>query len=304
MKTKTIAFILTAIMLITIAACGDTAEKPDVSKDREGNPITIPDKIDKIISIGTSNTEILAELGLGDKIIAVDVYSSDIPGLKSDIQLLPSITEIDNEFVIDLQPDVICVTGMSKVGGANPLQTVEDTGVCVIVIPSSASIGAIKEDIKFMAAVMGVESKGSRIIKDFEKEIDAIKKTGDTITDKKTVYFEISPAPWMYSFGSGTFLNEMIELIGAVNIFAAHDSWMSVAEEAVLDADPDVILTSTGWMDDAAGEIKERPGWEAITAVQNDAVYYIDADSSNRPSHHIIKALKEMAKAVYPGEYE
>jgi len=303
MKTKTIAFILTAIMLITIAACGDTAEKPDVSKDREGNPITIPDKIDKIISIGTSNTEILAELGLGDKIIAVDVYSSDIPGLKSDIQLLPSITEIDNEFVIDLQPDVICVTGMSKVGGANPLQTVEDTGVCVIVIPSSASIGAIKEDIKFMAAVMGVESKGSRIIKDFEKEIDAIKKTGDTITDKKTVYFEISPAPWMYSFGSGTFLNEMIELIGAVNIFAAHDSWMSVAEEAVLDADPDVILTSTGWMDDAAGEIKSRPGWDAITAVKNNDVYYIDEDSSNRPSHNIIKALKKMAKAVYPDKY-
>jgi iron complex transport system substrate-binding protein len=306
-KVKIIAFILiTAIMLITLASCGDDnapASNVDLGKDREGNSISLPGTIEKIISIGPSNTELLVALGVGGKIIATDEWSGGVGGLNAGIPLLPSITEIDGEFIIDLQPDIIIVTGMSKVGGNNPLQVVEDTGICVIVIPSSTSIDEIKEDIRFIAAVAGAVSTGNTIVSNMEKEIADIKKIGDAITDKKSVYFEISPAPWMYSFGNNTFLNEMIEIIGAVNIFADQDGWMSVADEQLLDANPDVILTTTNWMDDAIGEIKGRPGWDAITAVQNNAVYYIDQDASNRPNHNIVKALKEMAKAVYPDKY-
>ncbi|MCL2813967.1 MAG: ABC transporter substrate-binding protein [Oscillospiraceae bacterium] len=302
MKKKIIALILTAtaFMLLFVPACQDAAEKPDTGKDREGNPITLPEKIEKIISIGPSNAEVLVALGAGDKIIAVDAYSGDVEGLKAGIPLLPSITEIDGEFVIDLQPDVIFVTGMSKVRGENPFQVVEDTGICVIVIPSSVSVDGIKEDIRYMAAVLGVQSKGSAIISDFQKEIDAIKKIGETITDKKSVYFEVGQ---MYSLGKNTFIDEMIKLIGANNIFADQESWIAASEESVLAADPDVILTTTNYIDDPLGEIKARPGWDSVTAIKLGAVYYIDTDSSNRPNHNVVKALKEMALAVYPDEY-
>ena len=302
-KTKIIALILMAAMLLAIAACGDSVEKADTSKDREGNPIVLPTSMDKIISIGPSNTEVLVALGVADKIIAVDEWSGNIPGIKSDMTMLPSITEIDNEYVIDLEPDIIIVTGMSKVGGTNPLQVVEDSGICVIVIPSSTSIEEIKGDIRFMAAITGTVSKGEELVKSMEKDIADIKKIGDGITDKKTVYFEISAAPYMYSFGTGVFLNEIIEIIGAKNILASEQSWISVADEQVLDANPDVILTSVNYIDDPVGEIKARDGWGVIAAVQNDAVYYIDTDASNRPSHNVVKAIKEIARAVYPDKY-
>ena len=51
-------------------------------------------------------------------------------------------------------------------------------------------------------------------------------------------------------------------------------------------------------------EIMSRTGWENITAVKDKAVYSIDANSSSRPTQNIIKALKEMAKAVYPDEFK
>jgi iron complex transport system substrate-binding protein len=147
---------------------------------------------------------------------------------------------------------------------------------------------------------MGEETGGIELINEIEREINDIKAKGDTVTDKKTVYFEISPAPWMYSFGSGTFLNEMIEIIGAVNIFADQETWVAVSDEDVLDANPDVILTNANYIEDAIGEIKERPGWDAINAVRDETVFYIDQDSSSRPSQNIIKALREMAVTVYP----
>ena len=302
-KIKLIAILLlTAMLLLTAAACGAAAEKPDVSKDREGNSIKLPDKIDKIISIGSSNTEILAELGFGDKIIAADTYSFDVSGIKSDIPLFDMYAP-DAEQMLDLQPDIMFVTGMSKSDGIDKFNILHSAGICVIYIPSSSSINVIKEDIRYIAAVMGADQKGASIIKDMEKEIADIKKIGDKITDKKTVYFEISPAPWMYSFGVGTFLNEMLELVGAVNVLADMGDWFSVTDETILEADPDVILTSVNYVDDPAGEIKSRPGWDAMTAVKNNDVYYIDANASSRPTHNIVKALKEMAKFIYPDKY-
>ncbi|MCL2165312.1 MAG: ABC transporter substrate-binding protein [Oscillospiraceae bacterium] len=286
------------------AASSSSSENPTtvIDQDREGNPITLPETINKVISMGPSNTEILVALGCGNMIIAVDDYSNNVAGLKPDIPMFSMMTP-DGEQIIDLDPDMLIVTGMSKAGGDDPFKIVTDAGICVIYIPSSSSIEGVKDDIRYIAEVVGEKETGDEIIADMEQEIDAIRAIGHTISEKKAVYFEISAAPYMYSFGSGMFLNEMIDLVGAVNIFADQEEWISVADEAVLSANPDVILTSVNYIDDPIDEIKSRDGWSEITAVQNDAVYYIDTDSSNRPSQNIIKALQEMAKAIYPDKY-
>jgi len=279
------------------------APVPTVDRDREGNPITLPDNIETIISLGPSFTEIIVELGLGDKLIATDEYSGNVNGLKPGISYLDMLFP-DGEQIINLQPDVMFVTGMGKeTTGDDPLKVVTDAGICVIFIPSSTNVEGIMEDIRFIAAVLGVESTGDEIIARMEKVISEIRAIGETITDRKNVYFEIEAAPWMYSFGTGVFLNEMIEITGAVNIFEDHISWVSVADEVILAIDPDVILTSVNYIDDPIGEIKSRPGWSGISAIKNDAVYYIDTDASNRPSHNVVKALVEIAKAVYPEVY-
>ena len=314
MKRKILALLLLLALLLTACSCdsnepnnpstvdgaGQTAV---IDKDREGNSITLPQAVDKIIAMGPSNAEILVALDCGDKIIAADTYASNVEGLKADIPLF-SMSEPDGEQIINLAPDVIFVTGMSKAGGDDPYKLVSDAGICVIYIPSSSSIQGIKDDISYIAEVVGQKEKGVEIIEKMEKEISDIKAIGDTITDKKSVYFEISAAPYMYSFGKNTFLNEMIELIGAENVLSDQESWIPVADEAVLNANPDVILTSVNYIENPVDEIKSRPGWDSIAAVQNGEVYYIDTDSSNQPSQNIIKALLEMAKGIYPDKYE
>ena len=96
----------------------------------------------------------------------------------------------------------------------------------------------------------------------------------------------------------------MIEIIGAKNIFENEEGWISPTAEAIIDANPDVILTNVNYVENPTEEIMSRTGWENITAVKDKAVYSIDANSSSRPTQNIIKALKEMAKAVYPDEYK
>lgn len=299
------------IMIIAFAACsGNNAESAAASslmaeaivrpdKDREGYAITLPEEINTIISIGPSNTEILVGLGFGGRIIATDDFSGNVEGIQPGISSL-NMMFLDAEFIIGLQPDIIFITGMSRVGGGNPLSLISDTGISIVYMPTSNSITDIMEDIRFIAAVMGVQANGEDIITSMEAEINSIRQIAETITERRTVYFEISPAPFMYSFGTGTYMHEMIELAGAENIFADREGWISVTDEALLLANPDIILTSVNFPDNPIAEIMGRVGWGVIAAVQNGRVYSIDADYSNRPSQNIIRALREIAQAVYP----
>ncbi|MCL2140427.1 MAG: ABC transporter substrate-binding protein [Dehalococcoidia bacterium] len=304
-KKQILAMSLAVLMLLSVAitAC-QSGVTVDTSVDREGNPIVVPETVERIISIGPSNTEILIALGLADKIVAADYYSSNVEGLPSDIPLFVSITEVDGEQLIDLEPDILVVTGMHKVGGNDTLSQVQLMGICVAYIPTSSSIEGIKDDIRFIATVMGVQAKGNQIISDMEKEIKALSDIAKKITDKKSIYFELGDASYPYSVGNNTYLNEMLEIIGAVNIFADQDGWLAPSSESIVEANPDVVFTVAYWMLDPIDDITSRTGWQSITAVKDSQVYFVDPDRSQRPSQLITEAMREMAKLLYPDFYK
>ena len=307
---KKIFFVLTLLLAAgTMIFAGGAKEASlpslDLTMDRAGAPITLPAKVEKIVSMAPSTTEILIDLGLADKIIAADTNTQKDGLLKQDIPYF-NMMKPDAEKLIALKPDVVFISGMSNAKGNTPFSPLIDAGICVINIPSSSSIEAIYLDIAYIAAVVKQEEKGAKIIANMKKEIEAVRKKGAAIAQdkKKTVYFEIGAAPYMYSLGTGTFINEMIEIIGAQNILADQKSWIAVSDEMVLAKDPDVILTNVSYIPNPIDEIMARAGWASLKAVKSKKVFGIDTNSSSRPNHNIIKALKEMAKAVYPEIYK
>lgn len=301
MKKKVLSIIMAVtLIMITVVGC---SSKEVVIKDREGRDIKVPNKIDRIISTAPSNTEVLVELGLADKLVAVDKYSADVAGIPDNVELI-DFSNPDAEKIIGLEPDIIVASGHNKTGSTeDPFKLVEEVGISVAYIPSSNSIQGIYDDITFISEVTNTKEKGKKIVENTKSQIEYIAKKGKDIKDKKKVYFEIGPAPNLYSFGNSTFLNEMIELIGAENILKDENAWISPSAETIIDKNPYVILTNVNYIENPTDEIKGREGWENINAVKNNQVYQIDTNSSSRPSQHIIKALKEMAKAIYPDVY-
>lgn len=307
---KKIFFVLTLLLAAgTMVFAGGAKEASlpsiDLTMDRAGAPITLPAKVERIVSMAPSTTEILIDLGVADKIIAADTNTQKDGLLKQNIPYF-DMMKPDAEKLIALKPDVVFISGMSNAKGNTPFSPLIDAGICVVNIPSSSSIEAIYLDIAYIAAVVKQEGNGAKIIANMKKEIEAVRKKGASIAQdkKKTVYFEIGAAPYMYSLGTGTFINEMIEIIGAQNILADQKSWVSVSDEMVLAKDPDVILTNVNYIPNPIDEIMARSGWASLKAVKGKKVFGIDTNSSSRPNHNIIKALKEMAKAVYPEIYK
>jgi len=214
--------------------------------------------------------------------------------------------------IIKLEPDIIIASGHNATGtGEDPFKLLRETGISVVYITMSASINEIYNDIAFIAEILRAEKEGDKLINSMKAQIDEIALQATSLqatlqmtanTEKKpTVYFEISAAPDMMTFGKGSYINDMISVIGAKNIFADENWLVTPGAEAVISRNPDVILTNVNYIDDPITEIKSRPGFNHINAVKNNRIYQIDTDSSVRPSSRIILALRQMSFAVYGG---
>lgn len=292
---KLLSFLL-IMMLVMPFACAEA------TYDRAGNEVTLPENPATVVCMNTAVSQMLEDLGLLDRVVACDTYS---PLYVPTLAELPQYDMMapDVEQIAALNPDLVIVTSMSFTEGDNPYQALIDMGVCVAVVPSSGSIEEIKQDILFVASAFGMQAEGQALVDEMQQTIDEIAAIGATITEKKTVFFEIGALPYLYSFGTGTFLDEMITIIGATNVMGDQESWVSVSEESAVAANPDIILTSVDYIEDPIGEILARPGWESVTAISNGDVHYIDTASSSLANEHIVDALIEMAVAVYPEAY-
>ena len=308
---KRLAMVLMGCMLLSASAVFGAETEMDLSTDRSGNPITVPEKAESIISMAPSTTRILIDLGLAENIVACDTYSFGSYGseLTADIPQFDMMTP-DQEQIIALGADIIFTTGMSASQGTDVFAAVRESGACVADIPSSASLKDIEDDILFIGACVGKSTEAEAIVDDMQEKIDAFSEIGSSIPEeeKKTVLFELyTPSadnPVIYTAGNGTYINEMLELIGAVNVAASGtDQWPALSEEAAVAADPDVILTADMYTPDVINTILTMSCWENVTAVKNQDIYQLSSDDVNQPDHHVIDAMIEMAQAVYPDKY-
>ncbi|MCO0598903.1 ABC transporter substrate-binding protein [Peribacillus butanolivorans] len=305
------SWISTLILALFLTGCGVTdvqtaKEKKDTNKTEEVKAYTVTDdtgkkiKFDKVpetvVSLQPSNTEILFKLGLGDKVVGVTDFDN-YPEEAKDIEHVSDSVNINAEKIISLKPDAVIAY---TIGDETTLKPLEDAGIPVFIIKSATNFDDVYGDIGQIAEVMGVAEKGEELVKDIQNQITSVEEKIETLDEKAQTYFEISPAPEIYTTGSETFQQEILKTAGIENIFADQKGWVKVSDEEIVKRNPNAIITTATYADDAVDEIKSRKGWEDINAVKNDQVYLLDENIMSRPGPRIGEAVELAAKTVYP----
>ncbi|MFJ8088144.1 ABC transporter substrate-binding protein [Lysinibacillus sp. NPDC095746] len=308
---------LSVLMLaLVLVGCGtkEDAKKETVSKEDQQVEKTTSYKVKDdrgvevefnavpktIVSLQPSNTEILFALGVGDEIVGATEFDT-YPEEAQKIERVSDSVKFNSERILALKPDVVIAytTGKDE-ENLNALKGLEDAGIKVFAIQSAKSFDDVYGDIEQVATVMGIKDKGDKLNEDIKGKIADVQAKVKDVKEPKNIYLEISPKPDIYTAGSGTFQQEILNAANVNNVFADLKSWVKVSEEDIIAKNPDVILTTVNYVKDPAAEILSRDGWNSITAIQNKAVYSIDTDISNRPGPRIGEAVELIAKAVYP----
>ena len=121
-----------------------------------------------------------------------------------------------------------------------------------------------------------------------------------TVENKKTVFVETSPAPEIYTPGKNTFMQEMLDMIGAENIAADQEGWFMMDPEEIVNRNPDVIVVMYDYIETAVEDVYKRDGFDTITAIKEKAVVQVDENMTSRTGPRLAEGLEEIAKAIYP----
>ena len=99
--TKTIAGGIIVLLLAT--GCGGNKGREII--DRAGRTVTIRGgPINRVVSTAPSNTEIIVDLGMAHKLVAIDVHSANVAGIPDDLARLDFFYP-DAEAILGLEPD-------------------------------------------------------------------------------------------------------------------------------------------------------------------------------------------------------
>ncbi len=289
-------------------AAAEAADNSLPTEDRNGNAITVPSEVTSIISMAPSITGTLVKLGLADKLVAVDTYSAAqfADKLPADLPQF-DMMQPDQEQIVALNPSLVFTSGMSASGGTDVFAAVKEAGVCVADIASSASLKAMEEDIQFIGDCTGKSAEAAKTVAEMQLAIEGISAITKNIpdADRKTVLYEMSTPtadyPTIYTCGKGSYVDEIITLVGGKNVTGDQDMpWVSLTEEEAIALNPDIIITTDNYTPDVVNTLLGLSGWENVTAIKNKDVYYVDANTLNQPNQDIVNAIGDMAQDLYP----
>lgn len=329
MKTKRItALLLTVLLLLSFAACNKAAETPqeptaapaaateapaeataeptaeptaDTSitvTDMTGREITLDKPAERVVALTASDCEILYAIGAGDTLVGRGEYC-DYPAEVLDVTSVQSGYDTNIEQIIALSPQVLIMSTMAQ--SEEQVQQLEDAGVHVVV-SDAKDIAGVYTAIEMIGKLMGKDAEAAAVIDSMKSSFDEVSKkaTGD---GTETVYFEVSPLQWgLWTAGSGTFMNEIAEMLGLKNCFADVDGWGQISEEQVLERDPDYIVTISMYYGEGPTpeeEIMSRAGWENVTAVKNGAILNLQNNELSRPAPRLADGAQLLYTFVY-----
>lgn len=301
-KRKPVLLILIVIFTIVFAAGCEADEKIPESlhdsavtiTDMMGREITLEEPVTKVIAMTPSDCEILYAIGAGEALVGRGEYCDYPP----EVLELPKVRTGENtnlEEIISLKPQVVLMGTMGQT--KEQVAALERAGIKVVA-SQATDIEGVYSSVDMIGKLMNREEEAQNVI-------NSMKKTFDEVSQKKvqmkgkTVYFEVSPLEYgLWTAGSGTFMNEIAEIIGLENCFADVEGWGEISEEQVLERNPDYIVTIAMYFGEGPTpeeEIAGRKGWENITAVKNRAILNLQNDELSRP----VPRLAEGAKMLY-----
>lgn len=311
-NAKLAALLLAVLMLLPAAGCGtapaaqtdtqteaptQTAEVYAVTlTDMAGRTVELERPAERIVALAAADCEILFALGAGDRLVGRGEYC-DYPENVLSIESVQSGYETNIEQILALAPDVVVLSKMAQTVEQN--EALENAGVRVVV-SDAQDVDGVYTCIEMLGTLTGLSDRASALAEEMRSAFGEISASAEN--DGKTVYFEVSPLEWgLWTAGSGTFMNEIAQMLGLKNVFDDVEGWAEVDQEQIIERDPDYIVTITERVDgmpDPAEEILGRSGWENITAVKNGMVFTADSDEMSVPGPRLVDAARSMRELI------
>ncbi|HEX8032677.1 MAG TPA: ABC transporter substrate-binding protein, partial [Ktedonobacterales bacterium] len=248
-RTGFAALLAILITSLALAACGTSStttsapQQPLLAKDANDTTITIPQQAPQhIVSLGATDSEILAALGAGSRVVAVDYYTNYPADFAAKQKITDSSGTANVEAIVALKPDLVLSFGGETHATDQKLLAAH---ISVVDLPQMDLTGSLME-MRLVGQLIHAESQADALVTSLQKRIDAVKNKVAS-AQPISVYMEAdySEPGKPFVFGGGSFGDELIRDAGGTNIFGtttANGGYPQVSDETVIAAKPQIII--------------------------------------------------------------
>ena len=252
--------------------------------------VTLPAPARRIVSLAPHATELLFAAGAGAHIVGVTEFSDYPPDAKR-IQSVGNGVSLDLERILALKPDL--VVGWNNGMAATQLARLEPLGI-PIYKSEPYDFAAIAHSLERLARLAGTDAAGNAAATAFRTRLQRLR---DTYQKRRTVrvFYQIWRSPLM-TLNGAHLVSSALQLCGGENIFAGLPQLApTVSIEAVLKADPEVIIASSGEQEDILTAWRRFP---KLKAVARGNLMTVDGDMMNRAGPRILDGTEALCRQL------
>jgi ABC-type Fe3+-hydroxamate transport system substrate-binding protein len=243
----------------------------------------------RIVSLSTTHSETLLELGASKKLVAVDMYVE----MKNseDIQRIDAFL-VNTEDILQLRPThVIMAFPNDKLR-----KDLERRNIKVLIFPPARNLEEVYSQISSISELVKAEEKAEKIVSEMKEEADLITK--EIKPTGKRIYHELGYTYGIYSVNEKSLIGSFYETLGFNNIITGdntknNDGYPKVPEYIIIQKNPEIIIV--GHRETLRNEIENRPSWGRISAVIENKIFYIDENLANNWGISSVELLRTIA---------
>jgi iron complex transport system substrate-binding protein len=264
--------------------------------DDAGQTVVLPKPADRIIALYGAYNEILAGMGLADRLVGrtkADIQPPEILAKPSiGTHMRPNV-----ELILGLKPDLIIQDAGSQ--EAMPgLDQLRQQGVPVAVFHPT-SFDKLFTVIQRLGVLTGQPDRAEALNKELQARLAAVADKLQGVNRRPKVFFEIR-YPNLLGAGGGSMVNDIIGRAGGVNCLTSPKKIVRLNLEAVIAADPEVYVVQQGPMNPNPEKVTDRPHYAILRAVQTGRVLVVDEQLYSRPSPGAVEAVAQLARFLHP----
>lgn len=252
---------------------------------------------ERIVCLTEEPTEVLYLLGEGDRVVGISGYTVRPP----EARLKPKVsafTAAKFEKIYQLKPDL--VIGFSDLQADIASELIRN-GIAVIIF-NQRSISQILQMILMVGGLVGASDRAEELVARLKSGLEDASRRAAQLPRRPKVYFE----EWMDPLISGIrWVEELIEIAGGEPIFPELRE-RSLARDRIVDPDevarrnPDLIIASWCGRKVNFDQIKNRPGWDQISAVRRGRIYEIKSAYILQPGPAALTdGLRQLSELIY-----
>jgi iron complex transport system substrate-binding protein len=256
-------------------------------------PLSAGAKEMRIISLGPYITENLCLLGLERNIIGLTIH--DEPARKKNKEIVGTLLDPNIEKILTLKPDV--VIGSKEGNRAEPLKRLQQLGIKTLVLDQLYTFEDICRNLLTLGQRLGTREKAARIVVQQKARLQEISDEAGKKTGRKRFFFILGFKP-LFTTGSETYINEMIQYAGGKNIFAGvKKKWFSCSVEEVLKRNPENVVLLR--MEEEQVILWDR--LRDVDAVKNRRMAGIEPTVVGSPTPvSFVDSVERLYKLMYP----